>query len=317
MASPRDPAQVKGKSRREEGVRVLVCGGRDYENAEALHQFMDELAQRITIVAVTCANSTRCECNPTLVTTSSPTEGANSRHRQSTELRSEMEANHYSSETANWIWGLIPPNGLMEVTMYALSTPASEPVMVVPPKLDQSAERVFATLTLAFAADPPCRWLYPQPEQYLKYFPVFARAFGGIALAHGTVLADHGGAALWLAPGAEPEEEALVALVEESVVEPRRQEAMLLFAEMGRVHPHEPHWYLPLIGVEPDCQGRGLGSALIRPVLERCDAAGLPAYLEATSARSVTLYERLGFEAVGAIQVGGCPVIVPMLRRPQ
>ena len=33
-------------------MRVLVCGGRDYENAEWLHQFMDELAQCITIDAV-------------------------------------------------------------------------------------------------------------------------------------------------------------------------------------------------------------------------------------------------------------------------
>jgi hypothetical protein len=52
MASLRDPVQVKGKSRREAGVRVLVCGGRDYENAKGLHQFMDELAHRITIDAV-------------------------------------------------------------------------------------------------------------------------------------------------------------------------------------------------------------------------------------------------------------------------
>ena len=205
----------------------------------------------------------------------------------------------------------------MEVTMYALFTPASEPVMNVPPKLDDAVERIFATLTLAFAADPPCRWLFPHPEQYLRYFPAFAKAFGGTALAQGTVLAADGGAALWLAPGAEPDEEALVALVEEGIEQPRRDEALLVFAEMGRVHPREPHWYLPLIGVEPDCQGRGLGSSLIRPVLERCDAAGLPAYLEATSARGQKLYERLGFEAVGAIQVDDCPVIVPMLRCPQ
>jgi GNAT superfamily N-acetyltransferase len=201
--------------------------------------------------------------------------------------------------------------------MHALSTMASELAMAVPPKLDDAVERVFATLTLAFAADPPCRWLFPHPEKYLRYFPAFAMAFGGSALAHGTALTDNGGAALWLAPGAEPDEDALVALVEESIEQPRRDEALLVFAEMGRIHPPEPHWYLPLVGVEPGCQGRGLGSALIRPVLEKCDAAGLPAYLEATSARSRTLYERLGFEEVGAIQVGDCPVIVPMLRRPR
>jgi len=200
--------------------------------------------------------------------------------------------------------------------MYAPATPVSERAFAVPPMHTRSPEHIYATLTLAFAADPPCRWLFPQPQQYLRYFPVFAQAFGGTALAHGTVVTDDGGAALWLAPGAEPDEEALVALVEESIEQPRRNHALRVFAEMGRVHPHEPHWYLPLIGVEPDCQGQGLGSALIRPVLDRCDAAGLPAYLEATSARSRTLYERLGFEAVGAIRVSNCPPIIPMLRRP-
>jgi GNAT superfamily N-acetyltransferase len=200
--------------------------------------------------------------------------------------------------------------------MYALSTPAADRAFAVPSKLSPSPEQIYATLTLAFAADPPCRWLYPQPDQYLRYFPAFAQVFGGTALALGTVRADEGGAALWLPPGAEPDEEALIALLEESMEEPRRDQALLVFAEMGRVHPTEPHWYLPLVGVEPDSQGQGLGTALIRPVLELCDASGLPAYLEATSPRSRTLYERLGFEAVGAIRVGGCPVIVPMLRRP-
>ena len=53
--------------------------------------------------------------------------------------------------------------------------------------------------------------------------------------------------------------------------------------QMGQHHPPEPHWYLPLIGVDPARQGQGLGAALMRPVLAKCDAAGLPAYLESTS----------------------------------
>lgn len=50
-------------------------------------------------------------------------------------------------------------------------------------------------------------------------------------------------------------------------------------------HPHEPHFYLPFIGVQPEWQGRGLGSALIAPILERCDREGsarLPRGLDAT-----------------------------------
>ena len=52
---------------------------------------------------------------------------------------------------------------------------------------------------------------------------------------------------------------------------------------MAAQHPEEPHWYLPFVGTRPDRQSRGLGSAVMRPVLDACDVAGLPAYLEATS----------------------------------
>jgi hypothetical protein len=48
-----------------------------------------------------------------------------------------------------------------------------------------------------------------------------------------------------------------------------------------------------------------------------CDRETLPAYLEATSPRSVPLYQRHGFEIVGAISVEGSPIITPMLRKPR
>jgi GNAT superfamily N-acetyltransferase len=178
--------------------------------------------------------------------------------------------------------------------------------------------RALHTLTLAFAADPPCRWLFPDDKQYLQYFPVFAAAFGGAAIDRGTALASHdySGVALWLPPGAGPDEDALAELISSNVPEPRQPDVFALFAEMGRLHPSEPHWYLPLIGVEPATQGRGLGGALLRPVLEECDGAHLPAYLEATSSRSLPLYRRHGFEPVGEIRTSGCPPIVPMWRLP-
>jgi ribosomal protein S18 acetylase RimI-like enzyme len=84
---------------------------------------------------------------------------------------------------------------------------------------------------------------------------------------------------------------------------------------MGRYHPREPHWYLPLIGVDPACQGGGCGAALMRHALSRCDRDRAPAYLESTNPRNITLYERHGFERLGTVQVGTSPPIVPMLRR--
>jgi len=179
------------------------------------------------------------------------------------------------------------------------------------------AERVFATLTLAFAADPPTRWLFPESEQFVLHFPTFARALGGVALARQTAVAtgDHSAVALWLAPDAASDEEALVRLVEEDVAPQKRAVMAAVVEQMVRRHPREPHWYLPLIGVEPARQGKGLGAALMQVALARCDAAGLPAYLESTNPRNRPLYERHGFGAVGEIRVGDCPPIVPMLRR--
>lgn len=59
-----------------------------------------------------------------------------------------------------------------------------------------------------------------------------------------------------------------------------------------------PHWYLSALGVDPDRQRQGIGSALLAPVLLRADADGTPAYLETATAHNVLLYERHGFDVV-------------------
>jgi ribosomal protein S18 acetylase RimI-like enzyme len=63
--------------------------------------------------------------------------------------------------------------------------------------------------------------------------------------------------------------------------------------------------------------GRGLGSVLMRRGLERCDKDHLPAYLESSNPRNISLYERHGFEIIGRIQAGASPTLTPMLRRPR
>lgn len=182
----------------------------------------------------------------------------------------------------------------------------------------QCAERVFAVLTLAFAADPANRWMYPDAAQYLRHFQAFVRAFGGASLALRTALAsqDYSAVALWLGPDGHPDVAALMNVIEASVAPEKRAVLTAVFEAMAGYEPKEPHWYLPIIGVDPARQGRGLGAALLRPVLAQCDRACLPAYLELTNPRNRPLYERHGFQAIGEIRVGDFPPIVPMLRRP-
>jgi len=66
--------------------------------------------------------------------------------------------------------------------------------------------------------------------------------------------------------------------------------------------------------VDPAHQGRGYGDALMSYALRRCDRDHLPAYLESTNPRNVSLYRRHGFEPLGSIQVGSSPTMVPMFR---
>jgi GNAT superfamily N-acetyltransferase len=81
--------------------------------------------------------------------------------------------------------------------------------------------------------------------------------------------------------------------------------------------PAEPHLLLQILAVMPEEQGRGVGSALMRTVLERADREGLPAYLEATSDRNRALYERHGFEYRGPLRVPGGPTLNAMWREPR
>jgi GNAT superfamily N-acetyltransferase len=177
--------------------------------------------------------------------------------------------------------------------------------------------RLVDAVTLAFANDPAARWMYPDHAQYQRYFPEFVQVFGGRALEHDAAYCADGcsAAALWLPPDVGPDEDALMALVRESVHEQKKASAFALFEEMAHHHPGEPHWYLPLIGVAPLEQGRGLGSALLEYALRWCDRDGRLAYLESTSPKSVPLYERHGFDVVGVIQVGSAPPIFPMVRQ--
>jgi len=182
---------------------------------------------------------------------------------------------------------------------------------------EREQKAVIDVITLAFSTDPMARWAFPDPETYLAVWPETIKAFGGNGFAHGTVhLVDGGGAAaMWLPPGVEPDIERLTILTERHAPPERQTDMTQVFEQMGRFHPEQPCWYLPLIGVDPACQGRGDGSALLRYALEHVDRTGAPAYLESSNPRNVPLYERHGFEVLGSIQAGSSPTVVPMLRR--
>lgn len=181
------------------------------------------------------------------------------------------------------------------------------------------SEQVADALLLAFSRDPVARWALPDPTLYRVGFTAFALAFGGVALDCGTAFVsdDFGGAALWLPPGEAPDEAAVAAAFERSAPPERLAALFELMEKMGGHHPDEPHWYLPLMGVDPAQQGRGLGAALLRHALACVDREGMPAYLESTNPANLSLYRRHGFEVIAELRAGDSPLVFPMLREPR
>ncbi len=183
----------------------------------------------------------------------------------------------------------------------------------------QEKDKALSAMMLAFSGDPFFRWFAPDPDLYVQHGCGLMNAFGGNAFNNGTAYAsaNYEGVSFWLPPGVKTDE----ALAHESISQIVSAELLetvwSVFEEMGNYHPKEDCWYLPLIGVDPARQGQGLGSALLKHALEIIDRNSLPAFLESSNPRNISLYERYGFEVVGRIQIGSSPPVHPMIRAAQ
>ena len=83
-----------------------------------------------------------------------------------------------------------------------------------------------------------------------------------------------------------------------------------------KLHVPEKHWYLYVLGVDPEYQGQGYASQLLKPMLERLDREGLPAYLETNKERNVTLYQHFGFDVVEESIPPGTDLVTWAMKRP-
>ncbi|GHH90295.1 GNAT family N-acetyltransferase [Streptomyces capillispiralis] len=202
---------------------------------------------------------------------------------------------------------------------------------------DGDRELIVRLLDEAFQDDPVSGWVFPGEQYRRTTHHRLMAAFTDIVLAEGRVdvTEDGSACALWLsvpaddgghgaeradgegADGEGARDDGPAQL--RRAVDPENERVELIGRLTAGIHPAgRDHEYLWMIGVVPGRQGEGLGTALIGSALDRCDREGRAAYLEASSARSRLLYERLGFEAAGEpLLLPDGPHMWPMWREPR
>jgi ribosomal protein S18 acetylase RimI-like enzyme len=188
----------------------------------------------------------------------------------------------------------------------------------------EDVPRLALALGRAFDTDPPMRWFLRDDgrrvELASQMFHVMLRTVHvGRDACYTTE--DVIGGALWVPPGQwrlgfMQQLKLLPGMIRVFGRDLPRAQRGLTVMDAG--HPRKPHWYLDSLGVEPDWQGKGIGSALMRPVLDRCDRDRMPAYLNAGSPRSRDLYRRHGFDVMEEFRLPeDGPPLWRMWRQPQ
>jgi GNAT superfamily N-acetyltransferase len=179
------------------------------------------------------------------------------------------------------------------------------------------------SLARAFRDDPIFTWLIPDVDDEERarrsngFFTLESRV--RIKQATAWCSGERTGGALWGAPGQWRTRVVdgirLAATIARST-RWRTPAALMALQTIEKQHPKEPHWYLGVLGTDPDHQGTGIGAALMAPVLERCDHDGMPAYLESSKESNIPYYERFGWRVTKELPVKGGPSLWAMWRDP-
>ncbi|MFL5782380.1 MAG: GNAT family N-acetyltransferase [Thermoleophilaceae bacterium] len=192
----------------------------------------------------------------------------------------------------------------------------------VRPATSRDRSRLATVLARAFDDDPVMGWFFQEQRRR----DARNRRFFGMRLRQlmpqGETYTVEGelGAAIWAAPERwrlSRFEEIRMTIAMLPAVWPRLREIIEGLEAIDRAHPKAPHYYLAVLGTDPDAQGRGIGSALLQPTLETCDRDEVPAYLESSKERNIDFYARHGFLVTAEIELPDGPRVWSMWRAPQ
>jgi len=197
------------------------------------------------------------------------------------------------------------------------------PIRLPAHRLDQASE----VLARAFQNDPMLKYLVPDDARRVGLLPSFFGTVVRYCLRYGEVYTTEtlDGIACWLSPGnTEPTIGRMLRIgIHVSPLQfgwAGLRRFMTLAGYTDAVHERAvsgQYWYLWALGVNPPCQGQGIGGMLMQPVLARADAARLACYLETENEGNVSFYQKYGFQVVskGEVPKGGLGVWA-MLREP-
>jgi len=197
---------------------------------------------------------------------------------------------------------------------------------IVRPIVSTDLQSTVGAMARAFHDDPVMAWIFPDEAMRRRRLPpFFASAIRGNMRQGNTEVMVTGdqvlGCAIWLAPGTwrPPLRRQLIATPSAILrLRSRLAVASVTYGALLAVHPEKLHWYLSGIGTDPPARGTGVGGALLRSRLARCDAAREAAYLESSKESNVPFYERHGFRVTRELVVpGGGPTFWLMWREPQ
>lgn len=179
-----------------------------------------------------------------------------------------------------------------------------------------------AVLSVAFAHDPVLSFLFPDPVTRPGLLATFfaARLAAGVGMDLLYLSEQNESASLWLPPlqegDLEPSWDAVLAATIALMGEEETMQRFAALEPMIEAKPKEPHWYLGFVGTRSESRGKGLGSALIKVITDRCDVEGMPAALESSDPVNVPLYERHGFRVTQVVEIIGGPSVPMMWRDP-
>ena len=177
----------------------------------------------------------------------------------------------------------------------------------------------------AFESDPMGAYLFPDPMRRLpdmeQMFKLFLRQIY-LPQQESYTVGELQGGALWLPPGQYPASTwQQLSLLPGFIRLFGFRRTPAIFRDMNHMeemHPKkQPHWYLAFLGIEPTEQRKGMGGALLLPVLNRCDAERMPAYLETSNELNLSLYQRHGFQVIKECDIAKGPHFWGMWRNPQ